>query len=181
MKCALIVLVVLLLVPSAADARRGKRVLVIRDYTSAAWDGVIEQTVEDFNAVMPQGGPQLVYERRETAPCDVRAKQRRRASIKVCSVPERPYGGRERGQMILLNDTYTGPWYDQFRAGVVCHEMMHALTGIPDNYGALPDQSCVWGELSQPGPLDVDRLREMYQRKRHRAPPRRRVCCAVPR
>jgi hypothetical protein len=164
MKRALIVLVVLLLVPSAADARRGKRVLVIRDYTSAAWSGVIEQTVEDFNAVMPQGAARLVYRRMETAPCTIHPTRRRRDVLDVCSASHLNASGQAhpRQQVIVLNDTYAGAGYD---AHTVCHEFMHILAHVGDDEGAYPDQSCVWGSLSQPGPLDVDLLRARFRRR----------------
>jgi hypothetical protein len=160
-----IVLLMLTLIPGEADARRGQRVLVVRDYTSAAWGGVVEQTVEDFNAVMPQGGPQLRYQRMEPAPCMIPTRQRR-AVLDVCSVPVMEHGGLayRRPQVIVLNDT--GGWQGAALSMIVCHEFMHILAHVHDNTGALPDQSCIWGELSQPGPFDVDRLREMYRRKR---------------
>jgi hypothetical protein len=154
--------------PGGVDARRGQRVLVVRDYTSEAWAGVVEQTVDDFNAVMPKGGPKLVYERMEPISCVVHPTQRRRSVLDICSVPELPSGARAhpRQKVILLNDTYTGPYYDRFRATTACHEVMHILTRVDDNVGALPDQSCVWGELAQPGPFDIDLLRKTYGRHR---------------
>jgi hypothetical protein len=176
MKLLLLVLVVVLLVPDAADARRGQRVLVVRDYTSAAWGGVIEQTVEDFNAVMPKRGPHLVY-RRADGPCPASVK---RPTVAVCefwhvTVWGAVQGGAVRERRIEVSgDPMVLP--HGHRARALCHEMMHAITGIRDNHvydpatgittWALPDQSCVWGELSQPGPFDLDRLRQVYQRKR---------------
>jgi hypothetical protein len=163
----LLVLLVLLVLPGEVDARRRQRVLVVRDSTSAAWDGVVEQTVADFNAVMPQGGPQLRYERMDAQPCIIHPTRRRRSVLDVCSISHLSSAAlaHQRQLVILLNDAYTGPWYDQFRATVACHEIMHILTRVDDNDGALPDQSCVWGELSQPGPFDIDLLRQRYGRK----------------
>jgi DMSO/TMAO reductase YedYZ molybdopterin-dependent catalytic subunit len=168
MRVLLVLLAILLVLPGEVGARRGKRVLVIRDYTSAAWEGVVEQTVADFNAVMPQRGPDLRYERMEATSCEALVVPRPRDRfVALCSVAafDRDFGALFlRGGVLAFSDRYTGPWYDQFRATVVCHEFMHLLTNIPDNDGALPDQSCVWGDLSQPGSFDIDRLRETYRR-----------------
>jgi hypothetical protein len=155
MRVLLVVLTMLVLLPGGVDARRGQRVLVVRDYTSEAWAGVVEQTVDDFNAMEPIS-------------CVVHPTQRRRSVLDICSVPELPSGARAhpRQKVILLNDTYTGPYYDRFRATTACHEVMHILTRVDDNVGALPDQSCVWGELAQPGPFDIDLLRKTYGRHR---------------
>ena len=47
----------------------------------------------------------------------------------------------------------------------ICHEFMHATTGIPDNYGAHPDTSCVWGSLSAPGSFDAQFAHKVYAKR----------------
>jgi hypothetical protein len=146
--------------------KRSRQSIVIADYSSPAWDGVVAQVVQDFNTVMPSGGPRLHYVRHDPVLCAA-IKNLFRGPIKVCSMQSTTQAGS--GGMgwhtIWLSDEYTGEWYDQFRARSVCHEMMHALTGVRDNEGALPDQSCIWGSLSQPGAFDIDLLRDQYRRR----------------
>lgn len=165
------------LVPGESDARRHKadrqRTIVVQDYTSAAWAGVVTQTVDDFNAVMPKRGPRLRYVREDGACPDTRPKR----SMLVCSVANDPRAGYASpwGRYVFVNDTYAVGWHAQFRAQTVCHEFMHALSGVGDNrtFGPdgnaiypLPDQSCVWGDLSAPGPFDIALLAELYGSKR---------------
>ena len=45
----------------------------------------------------------------------------------------------------------------------VCHELMHAVTGIKDRYHRRPKTSCVWGSLSTPGRFDVAYARRVYK------------------
>jgi hypothetical protein len=159
----LLVLLVLLILPGEVEARRGQRVLVIRDYTSASWQGVVAQTVQDFNAVMPQGGPELRYERADEGACP----QFRTREVAVCLVAAdsiapavgRVYVADKGAAHIVVSDAYRPT------SVLLCHELMHVLTGVGDNYGALPDQSCVHGSLPYPGPFDVDLLGQRYARK----------------
>lgn len=180
MRIAVILLSVLVLMGLVGDVdakkRKSRNTLIVHDYTSPPWDGVVSQTVNEFNAVMPKRGPRLIYTRHEAASCDI-GHARVRKTVKVCSLPEMNAAGRAhtRQQVILLNDTYTGDWYDQFRAMTVCHEFMHILTHVVDNNSydpvtgittwPLPYESCVWGVLNQPGPFDVDLLRQRYGKK----------------
>jgi hypothetical protein len=46
--------------------------------------------------------------------------------------------------------------------GLHCHEMMHAVGGVLDDYGADPAGSCIYGDLSYLGPSDVAFLRDNY-------------------
>lgn len=147
---------------------RTPRVVIVRDYTTGAWEGVVEAVVEDFNAVMPEGGPTLRYVGMGAAPCPgwrKHLKPRKRGKrINICDVAEMPCANCAGvvscvGRILLTTDLAYG------HASVVCHEMMHALTGIPDNYGAR-DDSCVWGWLAQPGSFDVEVLRKAFTRRR---------------
>jgi hypothetical protein len=46
--------------------------------------------------------------------------------------------------------------------GLHCHEMMHAVGGVLDDYGADPTGSCIYGDLAYLGPSDVAFLRDNY-------------------
>jgi hypothetical protein len=151
-----------------------KKRVVVYDYTSAAWDGVIAQTVADFNAMLPKAAPRFVYQRMDAAPCDGIPWTQR--GIIACSSAFVGYeDGIERGGLIRGTGGSHGNrhvrvelserWSPPQRPGVACHEMMHALTGIPDNYGANPD-SCVWGTLSSPGPFDAAYAKKVYGKQR---------------
>jgi len=148
--------------PGETDARRDrKRIIVIYDYTSDALTDVVSQMVAEFAAVMPRSGPKLIYRRGE-GPC-FDGHQQRNVYV-VCSARSVP-GGRDGFYSHYTHrvDLLEGmPAHHE--APVVCHELMHALTGIPDNYDALPDQSCVWGSLSTPGPFDIEQLALAYAR-----------------
>jgi hypothetical protein len=48
------------------------------------------------------------------------------------------------------------------RQGLNCHEMMHAVGGVLDDYGADPTGSCIYGYLEYLGPSDVTFLRDNY-------------------
>jgi hypothetical protein len=65
-----------------------------------------------------------------------------------------------------MSDPKPGEYYDWALDNPPCHEMMHALTNILDNYGAAPDTSCVWGSLTNPGPFDVAYLKRVYDKQR---------------
>lgn len=171
MKKTLLLLALLLLLPMGGEAKRGKReTVVVRDYTSAAWDGVVAQTVEDFNAVLPKR-VRLRYERHEETACEaLPAPKPRDTFLAFCSVPffdrEREFAALPyRKGVLAFSDRYAVDRHVAFRATYTCHELMHVLTGVGDNIGALPEESCVWGYLAQPGPFDVDLLRKTYKRK----------------
>jgi hypothetical protein len=46
--------------------------------------------------------------------------------------------------------------------GLHCHEMMHAVGGVLDDYGADPEGSCIYGDLPYLGPSDVAFLKWNY-------------------
>ena len=193
MRTLLIALTLLLIAPEALagggdrrDQRRKERPtrVIVADYTSPTWDGFVVQAVADFNAILPKSGPRLKYVRMDQVPCEnlqvgtPRGKERK---IMVCSGSDpRSPGGQSHGWWEAIRPTridlhegiMSRPEAAGERAIVLCHEMMHALTDIPDNYGAAPDTSCVWGSLSSPGPFDVAYIQDLYPRekkkKRHR-------------
>jgi hypothetical protein len=150
--------------------------VVVYDYTSAQWDGVIAQTVAGFNAMLPRTAPRLIYRRMDAVECvSIPWTQR---GIIACSSSTISYedgvarGGLIRGTggphgnrhvRVELMEYVDASWRQQ----AACHEFMHAITGIPDNYGANPE-SCVWGSLTSPGPFDADYAKKMYGKKKRR-------------
>jgi hypothetical protein len=168
-KPLLLVLAALLLLPAMwVDAGKKHRIpdkrIVVEDHTSAAWDGIIAETVDDFNRVMPKKGPKLVYKRGEAIACA--------SSITVCAGDIAPYWGLAiyntdsigDGAIQVTDDPAITP---ALREAVACHEFMHILTGIRDNYGANP-QSCVWGWRDAPGPFDIEYLDDFYDNPKHK-------------
>jgi hypothetical protein len=157
----------LLLGPPAAEA--GRDVVIVEDYSSALWDGIVAKTVDDFNAVMPRGGPRLVYERRAAVLCDALPRRRgKNRHITVCSTTNRVGGQVFGGKRIELGDAFADETrFPGYRAEATCHEFMHILTRIPDNYDTSPE-SCVWGRLTAPGPFDVATLEKVYGKKTRR-------------
>ena len=157
------------LMPGEGDAHRNakpQRTIIIFDYTNAAWEGVVTQTVTDFNAVMPRRGPRVMYRRAE-GPCF--DDHQRRNVYAVCSVPD--LDGGHPGifypfthRIDLTDHAAQQSW--SAKTNLMCHELMHALTRVSDNYDALPDTSCVWGRLPGPGSFDIDLLNERFGRKR---------------
>jgi hypothetical protein len=177
MRTLVLIVMVLFMVSEARAvgvAWRGKTVTV---YDYSGWPEVPEM-VAAFNATMPTTAPRLRH-RAMSGKC-----HKHRTGITVCEASilddaagtfSLVYedGWAERGVIRLLTDALHGE-----RTRIVCHELMHVLTGIGDRYvrdpetgivtGPYPDQSCVWGILPSPGPFDVAYAKRVYAKKRHR-------------
>ena|SRR5688500_7439718 len=182
MRPIIVALLLLLIAPEAlADPPPWAGTTVpIHDYTSSDWDGIFGATVGQFNAMLAPGGPRLVYRRMSPTPCDAitTPKPKKWRGIVVCSsgtpLPNNFAGyttwdvgwGQRQGLVlrrvqIALTFPVTGSQHN-----LACHELMHAVTGIPDNYGAAPDTSCVWGDLPSPGSFDVAHAKQVYEGKK---------------
>ena len=143
----------------------------VYDYTSAAWRPIVAATVEEFNAMLPERAPSLFYRVIGETPCDQISPQLHRGGIVVCTAPtlssDDELGLTEffvnQGQISRVRITLPEATDPGLRDNVVCHEFMHATTGIRDNYGARPDTSCVWGDLSAPGSFDAQYARKVYK------------------
>jgi len=143
----------------------------VYDYTSAAWRPVVAATVEEINAILPAKAPSLFYRVIGETPCDQIDPQLHRDGIVVCTTPALASADElglteffvERGQISRVRITLPEATNPGLRDNVVCHEFMHAATGIEDNYGARPDTSCVWGDLSAPGSFDAQYARKLYK------------------
>ena len=62
---------------------------------------------------------------------------------------------------VMLNDTMYLNTRDA--TSTVCHELMHAVTGIKDRYRRRLKSCCVWGSLPTPGRCDVTYARRVYE------------------
>jgi hypothetical protein len=151
--------------------------VAVTNYTG--WPEV-QETVDDFNRIMPSRGPKLVLVEAGVQPCA--------ENITVCAGLNHPWAGGVaiwgtgdplgEGTTVLRSDL------DSLgREFILCHEMMHLLTHIPDDYVRHNDgtvtwnnpglDSCVWNYLRDPGSFDVQYLKQTFggrtpeQEKRH--------------
>jgi hypothetical protein len=126
-------------------------------------DAHVRGMVSAFNASMPHGGPQLSWREGSLNPCLPNPKKGR---IVFCQLPsDSTYSGATSYR--IHDGKITGAQVGIHPAGVhdenlLCHEMMHALTRVIDNYDARPDTSCVWGSLNEPGSWDIAMLESIY-------------------
>jgi hypothetical protein len=176
MKAAIMLLVLLVpLVPDAMAAPpvwTAKSVRVL-DYSTPKWDGLVSVMVDEFNAMLPTTAPRLVYRRMRERSCQDLANRVFTSAIVVCSVPTAPFVGMTSmwagstsmvDTRILLNDQ--GFFNARYATNTVCHELMHAVTGIPDRYDRRPKTSCVWGNLPTPGRFDAIYASKVYTDER---------------
>lgn len=168
----LLAVVVLLLAADALAAPTVWRQQSVRvlDYTTPRWDGLVEGMVGEFNDMLPEAAPRLVYRRMPQQACQDLKPHPFVGAIVVCSVPTAPFDGMagvlHDGMTIvetrvMLNDTMFRNTQDA--TNTVCHELMHAVTGIKDRYHRRPKTSCVWGSLPAPGRFDVTYTRKVYE------------------
>jgi hypothetical protein len=137
-------------VPLDTESRERLERVIVRDYTASA---VVAETVTDFNRIMPRRGPRLVYRAMPRADC---------RTLTICVDPGLiEFAGIAGRAAIVLNAAYVD------HENTVCHEFMHVLARVPDAYDSNPD-SCVYGQLDDPGGADIQMLREHYRKKDRR-------------
>ena len=159
---------------------RQKRVPVY-DHTPPEWRPIVRDQVAKFNAMLPKRAPRLRYRSMPEQMCNTIRERSRRDGITVCPIPGDPVWF---AKMIPTYDWRTFDFkrvkvqiaaermrlYDDVvRAQTVCHELMHALTSIPDNE-SKPQvfTSCVHGYLAEPGPFDAQYARLAYAHDREK-------------
>jgi hypothetical protein len=171
-RALLLALSVLLLVPSglAASMAWAEKSVRVLDYSTPMWDGLVEGMVDEFNGMLPESAPRLVYHRMPERACQDLKPRPVIGAIIVCSVPAAPFasmtGVLHDGTTIIetrgmRNDklyTNTGD-----ATNTVCHELIPAVTGIKDRYHRRPKMSCVWGSLPTPGRFDLAHARKVYE------------------
>jgi hypothetical protein len=173
MKSLLLASVVLLLsgeaLASAAAWR--ERHVVVRDYTPAAWQPHVEATVRAFNDAMPEAVPRLVYARRPERRC--RAVRERRGAVALCADDTaelaRWWGWAEYrvGRGGVIPSAKVSLWSGMPPGNVadtLCHELMHALTNA--DHAPFREDSCVRGNLREPGAWDVAFATRVYRQHR---------------
>lgn len=164
----LLVLGAALLGHEAQAARWREDVVVVRDYTGGRrWGPIIAAQVDALNAALPAGAPRFVYEDAGARACrELRSQQ---GSIAVCAQEHltRPAVT----SLLRRKQTVVGATImlrqDQVRVfgdNRVCHELMHAVTAIADDYRSEPE-SCVRGSVSTFGAWDIALLAAEYSRR----------------
>ena len=168
----LLALLVLLLAPDAlaAPAVWSEKSVRVLDYSAAKWTGLVEEMIDEFNSMLPESAPRLVYRRMPERACQDLKSRPFVGTIVVCSVATAPFVGMtgvlHDGTIIvetriMLNDKMFLNTRDA--TNTVCHELMHAVTRIKDRYYRRPKTSCVWGSLPAPGRFDVAYARKVYE------------------
>src|SRR5215210_6922936 len=164
MRPFLLALCVLLLAPDALAAPTlwAEKSVRVLDYSAPKWTGLVEEMIDEFNGMLPESAPRLVYRRMPQRACQDLKPRPFVGAIVVCSVPTAPFVGMT-GVLhdgttivetrVMLNDEVFFNTRDA--TNTVCHELMHAVTGIKDRYNRHRKTSCVWGSLSTPGRFDV--------------------------
>lgn len=169
----------------AAKARWQRERVPVRDYTSGAWAGIVEEQLALVNAVMPPRAPRFVYERKEHRPCASLGVQHGAIVVcdsdteLLCGYDEVESGGttcfrlaaKKHPAVAIRLSGWWAAGNPAWMRELVCHELMHATTWVVDAYGSHPDTSCVHGSLSAPGPHDAEIARKAYakgKKRRHR-------------
>jgi hypothetical protein len=126
--------------------------------------------VDEFNGMLPESAPQLVYRRMPQWACQDLKPRPYAGAIVACSMATAPFVGMmgvlHDGKTIvetrvMLNDMMFLTMRDA--TNTVCHEPMHAMTGIKDRYQRRPKSSCVWGSLPTPGRFAVAYARKVHE------------------
>lgn len=152
----LFLLMLFTVAPVAAKNQTVSTVPVV-DATSGGWEAAITETIDDYNAIMPKHGPTLVYVLGETSTCNPNWWENQDIRVLFCHPgPGVIYGvlgtpWRAEVMTPTANLPVDKEWF-------LCHEFMHALTGIPDNYNSQPGKSCVYSYQDDPGSFDKKEL-----------------------
>jgi hypothetical protein len=169
--CLVVSLAAPLIAKPGGAVWQGQRVLV-RDFTAPAWRPLVVEMVAVFNAALPRRAPRLVYRPMPESRCeDLSRRARKRRGINVCLIAgdviapaaaRTPYVsfGRVMHRATVQLSLDRAP---DLGETPLCHEFMHATTGIPENR-EMPkwESSCVWGALDYPGSFDRKYARTVY-------------------
>jgi hypothetical protein len=156
----LIILGMMALITSAESKERRKDPIVIVNNADPRWDAVIKETVAEFNDAMPKNGPKITYRRGPVTTCE---------TTNICSGPlpfdiwgTATLDDPRHGRIWLQDGTENPPLLKHDMENVVCHEMMHALLGLEDNYDTRPRTSCIYGHLPDLGSWDIKQIRKKF-------------------
>ena len=177
--------------------------MVVYDYTttnSSYWTPIIMATVDEFNAVRPATAPRLVYSaesgsfdcldlppRSPTLPASSSVTRSGPGNSPMTRTPPRRGGAGLTRRIdddttrIVLNSFVPEGYYlsAEDADNTVCHEMMHAYTGVDDNYDSDVN-SCVFGDLLSPGTTDIRLMKERWPATVSVAEPSRRAPVTCP-
>lgn len=170
MLLAMVIVIAWYAAPVSVAARRERHVIVIEDYTSPKWAGMVSHVTD---AVRQIEGVSVRY-RRMAGPCPARTRGGR---VHVCSIydendlgsgtavlPHKRHQWPNVGVRITLNDWDYRPQTIQYHQNTVCHELMHALANMREGTGP---GSCVWDQtLPLPGPEDVRAIKRFQREMR---------------
>lgn len=176
------VLVLFLLVPTA-NARpggtgavwKGAKTVTVWDYSSDEWEPVVARAVQEMNKALPRNAPRLRLKDQSPKSCDaVKARKPPKNAIIICSRESGHYAGSMHGH--VNNHTFDKgvvyltligvPGHDEhpldFHQNTACHELMHGVSNVNDDYTADRD-SCVHGDNPSPGSWDRKYLKRTYR------------------
>ena len=71
----------------------GRKSVRVLDYSAAKWTGLVEEMVDEFNGMLPESAPRLVYRRMPERACQDLKPRPIVGAIIVCSVPTAPFVG----------------------------------------------------------------------------------------
>jgi micrococcal nuclease len=181
---AALALALAFLIPTAVGAEAPPD-MVVYDYTTISapfWTPIIMATVDEFNEARPDTAPRLVYSAESGSfDClDLPPEVANLAGIIICDTsrpgefpydpdaPKEGWGGManridDDTTRIVLNSYIPEGFYIPAEVidNTICHEMMHAYTGVGDNYDS-DATSCVFGDLLSPGTTDVRLMQQRW-------------------
>ena len=152
----------------------GGQTITVRDFTSNTFDGIVQQEVAAWSAIMP-GGTRLRYSRESVRDCSVIGSLRTNSvalgEIWVCSTAS--VGGKDTwgyGYAYTLDRLIVrgyveleerGPKTQFERYGIVCHELGHTL-GLRHMKGRRTCMNANRVKRDFPGPKDKAALAKRY-------------------
>lgn len=172
---AALLLLVLLLIPGEVMAKGNawhRKTVAVNDYTSPAYQPYVAEMVAAFNAMLPKRAPKLIYRAHSERPCAQLARANEEGAIMVClSGGEWDYttAHAKDGEIAWAKVVLIGDDPPEGRHATICHELMHAVTDVDDNYlDPHLETSCVQGATTFPGSWDKAYARKIYKKARHR-------------
>lgn len=149
----------------------GKRVKVY-NYTPSAWDATVRDVVRDVARILPNHAPRVIVKPRGERRCrDLPARKRWRG-VALCvgngdwTVSRIRHGAFVRATVSIDPNPDPGDSIAQ----ALCHELMHALTGVGDSNAfddpyPRPKTSCVHGNVREsPGSWDRRFAHKVYRK-----------------
>lgn len=148
-------------------------------FTGSYWTPIIEKMVKDARKALPPKGPRLNVKVQSPHSCAWVSNQTySQPTITFCENDAWYAGstGLKSQHHIIQNkratiEVITGGDLS-YDTNTACHEMMHALSWVNDNYHYNKD-SCVQGNMESFGPWDVKFLAKAYQKHDTKADRRR--------